>query len=59
MPEIQELIDVLTEQLEDIEDRLNGTEKEEGFLDANIAVIDQKWAMLRAILVNRSAGETT
>ena len=56
MPEIQDLLDEITQELDDVEDKLNGPAKE-GYLDTHIAVIDQKWAMLRAILVKKSAGE--
>lgn len=52
MPEKEELMDAITQALDNIEDTLN---KEGGAapddFEADIAVIDQKWAMLRHLLV--------
>lgn len=52
MPEYEELIDAIGEALDGIESDLNEGKKE-GEHDLNVAIIDQKWAMLRVMLVGK------
>lgn len=57
MPEYEELIDAISNALEGIETDLNEGKKE-GEHDLNVAIIDQKWAMLRVMLVGKREEET-
>lgn len=58
MPTIEELIDQITNELDKIEDTFNqeGVKTAEDY-EGQVAEIDQKWAMLRQMLMKLGEGE--